>query len=272
MFGPGIADGTAGSSDTADAARGLVPRTLDYLWQHIAREKSRSRGRTVYTCTASFYEIYQERVYDLLDMCGSVNAAGLNVREDSKLGVYVDGAVEEPVNSSDDAARILTTGYRNRHVGATTMNRESSRSHAVFSLAIEVTVDEGVGAEDADADAAASSSPGPATPQPPPPPPSASAACATGVAGVKRTKKSRFSMIDLAGSERQKVQEGIRLCISALLVLVCVSCVRGCRKGPAPAPAPVPAFRCATHGHLSTRNPSRLSRSTLMHEVLDPLQ
>jgi len=201
MFGPGIADGTVGSTDTADAARGLVPRTLEYLWQHIAREKSRSRGRTEYVCTASFYEIYQERVYDLLDMCGSVNAAGLNVREDSKLGVYVDGAVEEPVNSPDDAARILATGYRNRHVGATTMNRESSRSHAVFSLAIEVTVEEGVGAEEDDTDDA--------------PPSTGPAAPAAGVAGVKRTKKSRFSMIDLAGSERQKVQE----CFRALVIL-----------------------------------------------------
>ena len=53
------------------------------------------------------------------------------------VGLYVEGLIEETVTSTHDAFQILTKGYRNRHVGATAMNRESSRSHAVFSLSIE---------------------------------------------------------------------------------------------------------------------------------------
>lgn len=42
-----------------------------------------------------------------------------------------------PVASAADAHRIVTKGAQNRHVAATAMNRESSRSHSVFTLAIE---------------------------------------------------------------------------------------------------------------------------------------
>lgn len=51
----------------------------------------------LYVCKCSFYEIYQEKVYDLLlselsDTCGSTNEC--IVREDSALGVYVDNCTE----------------------------------------------------------------------------------------------------------------------------------------------------------------------------------
>ena len=39
---------------------------------------------------------------------------GLNVREDSKFGVFIDGLVEETVSSSEDASRVLARGYGNR--------------------------------------------------------------------------------------------------------------------------------------------------------------
>ena len=65
---------------------GLVPRVLEYLWQHIVREGKRTNGSLSFSCRCSFYEIYQERVYDLLDIVNNASQSGLNVREDSKLG------------------------------------------------------------------------------------------------------------------------------------------------------------------------------------------
>ena len=142
-----------------EASRGLVPRVLEYLWSHISVQNA----NTKFTCKCSFYEIYQERVFDLLT--SNPSSAGLNVREDSKSGVYVEGVTEEVVASPADAQRVLAMGYANRHVGETAMNRESSRSHAVFQLHIQT-------AEEHE--------------------------------GVSTHRSARFSMVDLAGSERQK--------------------------------------------------------------------
>ena len=54
-----------------------------------------------------------------------------------KRGVYVDGVTETSVSSAKDAYQVLSTGWVNRKVASTSMNRESSRSHAVFTLSIE---------------------------------------------------------------------------------------------------------------------------------------
>lgn len=57
-----------------------------------------------------------------------------------KKGVYVDGLKEQVVTSSEETIDLLRIGTRNRHVGATNMNFESSRSHSVFSMVIESKV------------------------------------------------------------------------------------------------------------------------------------
>ena len=63
--------------------------------------------------------------------------SNLMVREDLKKGVYIEGLTEEIAKSSDETIQLLLRGMRNRHVGATNMNFESSRSHSVFSMTIE---------------------------------------------------------------------------------------------------------------------------------------
>lgn len=165
IFGPDTANSINDEDEEAMQQRGLVPRVLDYIWEHLAQDEVTPAGTKSFSCRCSFYEIYQERVFDLLDSSSNTNERGLSVREDAKHGVYVEGCTEEQVNSPLDAKRVLALGYRNRHVGATSMNRESSRSHAVFQLVIDTTTEK---------------------------------------QGVRTVKTARFSMIDLAGSERQK--------------------------------------------------------------------
>ena len=46
----------------------------------------------------------------------------LHVREDIKKGVYVEGLLEETVNSVRDMMNLTTRGARNRHTGSTMMN------------------------------------------------------------------------------------------------------------------------------------------------------
>ena len=124
----------------------------------------RCRRFLSYSCHCSFFELYQEKVYDLLDPAGVAGSCCLNIREDAKLGVYVEGITEKAITDPDDATRLLTLGYRNRHVGETAMNLESSSSHAVFQLTLTATEEQ---------------------------------------EGLKTSRTSRFSLVDLAGSERQ---------------------------------------------------------------------
>lgn len=113
--------------------RGLMPRVFSYLTSQIASATAAaSAGKVQYTCTASFLEIYMERVFDLLE--GTSPAC--NLREDTKRGVYVEGLREEPVSTAAELERIMERGIIARRVGETAMNRESSRSHCVFTLNI----------------------------------------------------------------------------------------------------------------------------------------
>jgi hypothetical protein len=50
--------------------------------------------------------------------------------------LVVIGASEHLCNSIDDVVSLLKKGSNVRHTGATQMNDESSRSHAIFTLYI----------------------------------------------------------------------------------------------------------------------------------------
>lgn len=141
---------------------GLLPRCFEYLFSSIQEETSSNDRKYLIKC--SYLEIYQEQVNDLLDP----NPQNLQLREDIKHGVYVDGLIEETVSNVNETYNILKIGTQNRHVGCTSMNKESSRSHSVFTLVIESK-------ENRD--------------------------------GITNFKTSRFHLIDLAGSERQKATD-----------------------------------------------------------------
>ncbi|KAK1947697.1 Kinesin-like protein KIF15 [Phytophthora citrophthora] len=143
--------------------RGLVPRVFDYLFDNVVAKDSRTNVQHTFAC--SFLEIYNERVYDLLDGGSGKDAAGLQLRESGRRGVHVEGLIESVVTNSKKAAELMTVGAQNRRVGQTSMNRESSRSHSVFILQLQTKE--------------------------------------TSAEGTK-IRTSRFNLVDLAGSERQR--------------------------------------------------------------------
>ena len=81
--------------------------------------------------TASFFEIYQGTLYDLL-----ADKARLKVLEDGKQQVQVVGLTEKAVNSVDAVLCLINAGNLARTSGQTTANQTSSRSHAVFQLSL----------------------------------------------------------------------------------------------------------------------------------------
>ncbi|KAL6522612.1 hypothetical protein OROMI_031570 [Orobanche minor] len=114
--------------------RGMTPRIFEFLFARIrAEEESRRDERLKYNCKCSFLEIYNEQITDLLDP----SSTNLMLREDMKNGVYVENLSEFEVHTVGDILQLLTQGSSNRKVAATNMNRESSRSHSVFTCVIE---------------------------------------------------------------------------------------------------------------------------------------
>lgn len=53
--------------------------------------------------------------------------------------VIVHGAVTQEVTSAQQLLDVISGGQRRRHVSATSMNRESSRSHLIMSFIVECT-------------------------------------------------------------------------------------------------------------------------------------
>lgn len=81
----------------------------------------------------SYMEIYNEEVRDLLGK----SIRSLEVKERADIGVFVKDLSGYVVHNADDLENIMRLGNKNRVVGATKMNLESSRSHAIFSITVE---------------------------------------------------------------------------------------------------------------------------------------
>ena len=82
----------------------------------------------------SFYEIYNEKVFDLLSKTPNMTC---KVREHPQDGAFVDELNKFEVKSLDDCEALIEIGLKQRSVAETKMNQYSSRSHAIFTLYVE---------------------------------------------------------------------------------------------------------------------------------------
>lgn len=118
---------TIGQSSTPDG-EGLAPRAMRQFLREMQRM---DQTQFAVRLTASFIEVYQERLRDLLL---PQNTRKLRIRERKDDGVWVDGASEIEVSSEALGREVLARGMNQRATGATLMNADSSRSHSVFTL------------------------------------------------------------------------------------------------------------------------------------------
>lgn len=112
--------------------KGLIPRICEGIFDKIQSYVPNSDEDIHFKIEASYMEIYNEKVLDLLDPKG--HKQNLKVREHKLLGPYVDGLSQLAVSTYKDIEILLNEGNKSRTVAATNMNAESSRSHAVFSI------------------------------------------------------------------------------------------------------------------------------------------
>jgi len=109
--------------------RGVIPNSFDHIFTHISRTHDQQ-----YLVRASYLEIYQEEIRDLL---AKDQKKKLDLKERPDTGIYVKDLQSFVTKSVKEIEHVMNVGNQNRAVGATNMNEHSSRSHAIFLIFVE---------------------------------------------------------------------------------------------------------------------------------------
>ncbi|KAG5503347.1 hypothetical protein GH5_04419 [Leishmania sp. Ghana 2012 LV757] len=137
---------------TNEEERGIIPRAVEDVFAHI-RERRRTSNNTKFLVRASYMQIYNEVISDLLESPtaalgggggggngtsgGASRGSSLAVRHTPQRGVYVDGLSEWIVRTPEDVYGLIAKGTALRATSATKLSELSSRSHAIFTIIVE---------------------------------------------------------------------------------------------------------------------------------------
>ena len=126
-------------ADSMPSNAGVIPRAMSHIFAHL---KAKGVEHSV-KCT--FLELYNEEITDLLAVSdlveGTVEAANAKapkhpLMEDGKGGVAVKGLEEVAVANPEEIFDHIRRGSAKRRTAETLMNKQSSRSHSVFSVTV----------------------------------------------------------------------------------------------------------------------------------------
>ena len=114
--------------------RGIIPRCITRIYQEIG-------GKPEYDCVVkiAYLEIYNETVFDLLSPLPTFEQKGeITFQEDSRGNVTVKGLTKHVVNNEEEAFNLLFEGESNRTISEHQLNKESTRSHCIFTVTLEM--------------------------------------------------------------------------------------------------------------------------------------
>ena len=114
-------------TDTSQPS-GIVMRSLQSIFDEVDRKATTHE----FKLKVSFFEIYNEKVKDLLN--NSTETIHIREKQDE---IFMENLVEREVERIDQAVDLLNHSLQQRSVFATKMNDNSSRSHFVFQLVVE---------------------------------------------------------------------------------------------------------------------------------------
>ncbi|CAN6246143.1 unnamed protein product [Urochloa humidicola] len=161
---------------------GIIPQVMETIFRKVDASKDGAE----FLIRVSFIEIFKEEVFDLLDSNNAavrVDSAAaakpsaparvpIQIRETATGGITLAGVTEAEVKSKEEMASYLVRGSSSRATASTNMNRQSSRSHAIFTICVEQKRTSGTSEKSANSD--------------------------------YDILSSKFHLVDLAGSERAK--------------------------------------------------------------------
>ncbi|KVH88474.1 hypothetical protein Ccrd_026745 [Cynara cardunculus var. scolymus] len=117
---------------------GVIPRAVKQIFDILEAQNAE------YSMKVTFLELYNEEITDLLapeevqKFPEDKSKKPIALMEDGKGGVLVRGLEEEIVSTADEIYRILEKGSARRRTAETLMNKQSSRSHSIFSITIHI--------------------------------------------------------------------------------------------------------------------------------------
>nr|XP_034837419.1 kinesin-like protein Klp10A [Maniola hyperantus] len=111
-----------------DCKKGIYAMAARDVFMYLKSPKYKPLNLIV---SASFFEIYSGKVFDLL-----ADKAKLRVLEDGKQQVQIVGLTEKVVDNVDEVLKLIQHGNAARTSGQTSANSNSSRSHAVFQIVV----------------------------------------------------------------------------------------------------------------------------------------
>jgi len=113
--------------------RGLLPNCVEEVLRKINEEKS---SNIVFKLYLSAYEIYCEKIIDLLDPQSKLSKNGLKLREEGGSTV-VEGLKEVEITSLQDFNKYLEESRKNAISGKNMMNSETRRGHSIYVVKLE---------------------------------------------------------------------------------------------------------------------------------------
>lgn len=112
-----------------EVEKGIIPRTFSHIINIVESANDKN-----FLVRCSYMEIYNEEIHDLL---GRDVKARMDLKEYPDKGVFVKDLTMQVVKTVAEMEKWMNIGTENRSVGATAMNKDSSRSHSIFTLYIE---------------------------------------------------------------------------------------------------------------------------------------
>ena len=100
------------------AERGVIPRLLSGIYRRARKIVKDSAGETTVEITLSYYEIYNDKVFDLFEAPEKRSTAGLPLRDNGGKTVVV-GLTERPCESLKEFERLYDHANINRSTSAT---------------------------------------------------------------------------------------------------------------------------------------------------------
>ncbi|GFP80330.1 125 kDa kinesin-related protein [Phtheirospermum japonicum] len=117
---------------------GVIPRAVRQIFDILEAQSAE------YSMKVTFLELYNEEITDLLapEECPKFvddkSKKPIALMEDGKGGVFVRGLEEEIVTTANEIYKILEKGSAKRRTAETLLNKQSSRSHSIFSITIHI--------------------------------------------------------------------------------------------------------------------------------------
>eukprot|EP00759_Apiculatamorpha_spiralis_P031898 PhF_6_TR33624/c0_g1_i1/m.49108 len=117
---------TGPEGDTAPETHGLLQRAIHHVFMHRP-------GELGLTINVSYYEVYNEKVNDLIIVDEA--HSNLQVRWNATShSFYVEGLIVVKCETLEDVMAVVQEGLQNRKKAVHLLNEDSSRSHSIFTM------------------------------------------------------------------------------------------------------------------------------------------